>query len=304
MKKLFSIFLATVILFSSSVQVLAKNDEVSQNDSFSSDHLMRESYALEHGTMFLEETADYRIVFIEYDYGSISYSICYKSNPGIAYTGKISMGDVETVEQRNKRISRGEFPGYTNVLLSIDSDNVIDFASRSEPKATILTESAALAFASSYAPGWKTPVSSKLIGTYYASGLTVSVRETVKGIATRDNIVNYYIGDTLVSLISVVFQLSLSKVIKVITNIYNAAGDYIAQKNGTLTYFTVDNTRTKVAKISGQIYYWAGWDRIYCVYSGDKKTFTELTYNMKHSDYDNSVSYFGEKAIYNYNNGY
>ena len=67
-EKTICIILATVILFSSSVQVLVQNDEVSQNDSFSSDHLMRESYALEHGTIFLEETADYRIVFIKYDY--------------------------------------------------------------------------------------------------------------------------------------------------------------------------------------------------------------------------------------------
>ncbi len=50
-------------------------------------------------------------------------------------------------------------------------------------------------------------------------------------------------------------------------------------------------------------YYWAGWDRTYCVYSGDKATFTELTYNYAHTDYDYDNVYFGEKAIYSYNNG-
>lgn len=304
MKRLLAVVLSFAMIFSLSVPAFAvSNDLTGIAPVPSSSLIMRDTLVLDHGTMYLEETATYRIVFVVYDTGNVSYSVCYKNNPGVVHSGESSVIDLDSNISFNVRSIDNIFPDYADKLLELDVDETIDFASRPTPRNTVLTEDDAFDFVSKWGPGWKTPVTSNLLGTYYGS-MTVKVYEHVNGTVTRDNIVNYYIGDTLSSIAALVFGLNLTKIKNIVTNGFNLIRGYIAQENGTLTYFTIDNTRTKTARINGQTYYWAGWDRNYCVYSGDKATFTEVIYNLAHSDYEYDNAYFGEKAIYNYNNGY
>lgn len=265
-----------------------------------SDKVLRDSLEMEHGTMYLEETDTYRLVFNLYNNGKIDYSICYKNDPHVVYSGAYSSGGPRGIVDPNILSSHKMWSGLVDDLLNSEPTEVTDFGARTA-RSTVLTEAQALNYVSQWGPGWKTPVNSVLLDTYYGSK-TVQIYESVDGIVERDNIVNYYIGDTLKSLVALFFGFNLSKIKNVVTNGYNLVKGYIAQANGTLTYFTIDNTRTKMACISGQTYYWSGWDRMYCVYSGDKATFAEVTYNLAYADYNYDTAYWGEKAIANYEN--
>lgn len=308
LNRLLSLALILTIIASFSTSALAVSD-ISTSDQVGSKPLtetvLRDTLILEHGTMYLEETSTYRIAYIIYNDGEISYSICYRDNPGVAHTGSYSIDNSDGYSIVTKSVvsedSDAEIASIVDVLLELEPDEVIDFSSRPQPRSTILSEEDALEFAEDWAPGWETPVTSNLLGTYPGS-LTVYVYESVQGDVTRDNIVYYYINDTLASIVSLVFGLNLTKVKNIVTNAYDLISGYIAQCNGTLTYFTIDNSRTKTARIFGSTYYWAGWDRTYAVYSGDKATFVEVTYNFAHSDYEESIAYFGEKALTNYYN--
>jgi len=305
------VFASTTSVMASSLNV--ENPDIRESLERPTEDEMSERLELEHGTMYLEENSEYRIVYIIDDMGDIDYSICYKNNPGVAHTGTYSSNSVEadTVDEaspsnlaRNFVNTDSSNNNVIDTLLSLEPEDVVDFASRPQSRATIISTTDALNYAKIYAPGWKTPVNSRLVGDYRPNNITVNVYESINGNIIRDNIFNYYVNDTLISIISVCFKFNMTKATNVITNGYNTVKDLVAQKNGTLTYFTIDNTRTKMAKINGTTYYWAGWDMNYAVYSGDKKTMVEKTRDFAHSDYNNSVSYFGDKALYNYNNGY
>lgn len=296
MKKIFTILLTLAAIFVVPLQSFADSNTLEiRTANKSLDYLIQDSLNLDHGVIYLEETYDYRIAFIVYDTGILSYSICYRNNPGVVLSGEKKISSISNY------MSNNVFDCIENLLKS-DIDEVMDFSARPIILSTISTTSEALNFASKYAPGWKVPTTSKFLGTYYGSK-TVNIYEHVNGTATQDCVVKYYIGDTLKALASLAFGFNLTKLMKVVTNVYDATKGYIAQRNGSLTYFTIDNTRTKTARINGKTYYWAGWDKTYCVYSGDKATFTESTYDYAHTDYDYDNAYFGEKAIYSYNNG-
>lgn len=260
--------------------------------------------------MYLKENSEYRIVYIVFDEGYISYAICYKDNPKVSHTGHYYPNG------QNLLSDIGASSGYlvepdaesqsiVELLLTIEPEDTIDYGARAMTRAnTVTTEEAALEYAENYAPGWKTPVNSRLIGSSGKYPVTVNLYEHVNGYCTEENIVNYYINGTLVSLASLFFKLNLTKIKNVVTNVFDGVSDYVAQKNGTLSYFEIDNTRTKTARIDGETWYWAGWDRTYCVYSGDKATKVEQTWDLAHSDYNEDISYFAEKAYYNYTHPY
>lgn len=314
-QRILSFLLSGIMVFASATSVLARSLNV-ENPNIREPlekptEEMFESLELEYGTMYLEENSEYRIVYIIDDIGDIDYSICYKDDPGVAHTGSYSPNskEADTVDEASpSNLARtvvkidSSADNVIDTILSLEPEKVVDFASRPQPRATIISTTDALNYAKNYAPGWKTPVNSRLVGAYRPNNITVNVYESVNGTVKRDNIFYYYANDTLISIISVCFKFNLTKAKNVITNVYNGARDLVAQKNGTLTYFTIDNTRTKKATINGTTYYWASWDMNYAVYSGDKKTMVEKTWDFAHSDYNNSVSYFGGKALSNYNN--
>ena len=314
-QRFFSLFLCAVMIFSSSISAMATTNNIKDSNireplerEIVSDEVLTDSLELEHGTMYLEENSEYRIAYIVYEEGYISYSICYKDNLGVAHTGyyypnEQKHNEVDEASDYIEEAFAAE-ENIVNILLNLDTEETIDFTSRLQTRATILTEEDALNFAANYASGWKTPVNSRLIGQSGAHPVTVKLYEHVNGYCNLDNIVNYYINDTLVSIASIAFKFNLTKLKNVITNVFDGVRDYVAQKNGTLTYFTIDNTRTKTARINGDTYYWAGWDKEYCVYSGDKATKVEQTYNFAHSDYNESITYFAQKAYDNYINSF
>ena len=288
-KKTLSFFLCIIMVFTCSIPAMAAPNSQAVTT-------ISESIELEYGTMYLEENSEYRIVYIMFDSGYISYSTCYKNSPNIAYTGHYSLNSSESYAVANVNCN-----DVVRTLLDLDPDKIIDFSTRPQTRTTILSESAALEFAANYGPGFQTPTpTAKILGMVYSQGISVSIYEIVKGIATAKNVIKYYAGDTLVSLASLIFGLNLTKIMNIVTNVFDGASDYVAQVNGTLTYYHVDNGRTKIATIDGQTYYWAGWDMIYSVYSGDKGSFVEVYYNHSHSDYNN-LSYFAQKAIDSYN---
>lgn len=292
-KRFISIVLVIILTLSMSVSTFAtsfQKEQIIDKDG----GVVRDVLPLQTGTMYLEETSNYRVVFFVKCGGETSYAIMYKNNPGVVYSGEYyNVVDIYSVQ----------FPNIVNDLLNQKPTAVIDFASRPREKSTVLSETAALEYCKKYAPGWKAPINSKVLGNYTSGGITASVTESVNGIAKEENVISYYIGDSLIALAALITGLKLDKIMDLISNVAVAGGDYIAQVNGTLTYFTVDNTRTKMASISGEIHYWAGWDVIYGVYSGDKSTFVEKVHDFAHSDYDKSVDYFGQKAIDNYSKG-
>lgn len=311
-QRVFSFFLCTVIIFSSIISAKANSNSITDPNIREpmekervKDEQLSDKLELDHGTIYLEENSEYRIAYIVYNEGYISYSICYKDNPGIAHTGYYYSNDQkpnEVSDYSEKVFTTDE--NIVDLLLNLDTEDTVNFVSRPQSRSTIITEEDALDFVANYASGWKTPVNSNLIGESWKYPVTVKLYEHVNGYSNRDNIVNYYVKDTFVSILSVAFKFNITKLKNVITNVFDGARDYIAQENGTLTYFTIDNTRTKTARINGTTYYWAGWDREYCVYSGDKATKVEQTYNFAHSDYTNDINYFAQKAYYNYTNNY
>jgi len=297
------------MVLASSIPAMASTDERDLNirESLENERPREEtisdSVELEHGTMYLEENSEYRIAYIVYNAGYITYSVAYKDNSGIAHTGSYYPNDFVESDVANNT-------GYSNVLndhvntnnlvsllLSLEPEESIDFSSRAQAKNNVLTPAAALQFARDHAPQWKTPVNSSQIGSYRPGNITVNVYESVRGTARRDTIVNYYRNDTLISIAAFAFGFNLTKLINCVTNIFDGTRDYIAQVNGTLTYHTIDNSRTKIATINGTTYYWSAWDREYGVYAGDKRTSVEVIYNHMFSDYNNNVTYFGQKAL-------
>lgn len=289
-QKILSFFLCIIMIFTCSIPAMAAPNSQTVTT-------ISESIELEHGTMYLEENSEYRIVYIMFNAGYISYSICYKNSPNIARTGHYFLNSSEPYAIANVNCN-----DIVSTLLDLDPDEIIDFSARPQTKTAILSEAAALECAANYAPGFQTPTATaKILGMVYSQGISVSIYEMVKGTATAKNVIKYYVGDTLASLASLVYGLSLSTIIDIVTNAFNGISDYVAQANGTLTYYHVDNSRTKIATIDGQTYYWAGWDMIYNVYSGDKGSFVNVYYNHSHSDYNNNLSYFAQKAIDSYN---
>lgn len=281
--------LAIVMILTTGITVFAENPE-----SKTSHDVFFDSLDLGYGTIYLEENIEYRVAYIVYDGGRIQYSITYRDNPNVAHIGNY---DISTRTQQTH-------DSIVNILLNLVPEEVVNFATRPQLRGSILTADDAIEFASNYATGWKNPVNSKYLGSYSSSGLTAKIYESINADAEERCILHYYAQDTLVSIASAVRGLSLSKVMKVVTNILSSGGDLLAQYNGTLSYFDIDNTRTKTSGIDGKVYYFAGWDVTYDVYSGDKKTFVERTYNFQHSDYNYSNEYFGQKAIDSYNNPY
>lgn len=263
-----------------------------------------DSYELDEGTMFVKENSEYRIAYIEYNNGDISYSVVYKSNPSVVHEGyynaeEYNLPNIYSVEPNDSNCD------VVDQLLALEPESTIDFSSREVETPTVfantvLTEADALNCASQWATGWETPVSSKWIGTSFAYPVTVAVYESVLGNCTEKSVVRYYIQDSLTSIVSLLFKLNITKVMNVVTNVFSLGKGYVAQKNGTLTYFEIDNSRTKIATIYGKTQYWSGWDRKYCVYSGDKSTKVEQIYNLCYWDYSNSISYFAQKAYDSY----
>lgn len=324
MKKILSLSLALILVVALCVPALAVSnnyEEANLREPLQSEinaGVLYDSCELDKGIMYLKETSEYRIVYIVFDEGYISYAICYKDNPKVSHTGYYYPSEQKQFSQTGTSVDYLAEPdagskSIVNVLLTLEPEKTIDFAARATPDVariaaaqsnTITTEEEALEYAADYAPGWKTPVTSRLIGTSWAYPVTVNLYEHVNGYCTEESIVKYYAQDTLTSLASLIFKLNLTKIKNVVTNAFDGVSDYIAQVNGTLSYFEVDNTRTKTARIDGQTWYWAGWDRTYCVYSGDKATRVEQIWDLAHSDYDEGISYYAEKAYYNYTNQY
>lgn len=277
-----------------------------------SDVILYDSCELEKGTMYLKETSVYRIVYIVFDDGHISYAICYKDNPKVSHTGYYYPDRQNHLTNAEASFVYSFEPdagskSIVDLLLTLEPESTINFAARATTQATtrtntITTEAAALQFAEDHAPGWKTPVNSRLIGRSGKYSVTVDLYEDINGYCTEKNVVNYYINDTLASLASLFFNLNLTKIKNVVTYVLRGTSDYVAQKNGTLSFFDIDNTGTKTARIEGKTWYWSGWDRTYYVYSGDKATKVERTSNLAHPDYNNDITYFAEKAYSNYSN--
>ena len=71
----------------------------------------------------LEETETYRIVFTIHQNGEIDYSVCYKNNPGVVYSGGY-------VEQSIHMRSISGFPEIVDELLHLEPKEVVDYAAR------------------------------------------------------------------------------------------------------------------------------------------------------------------------------
>lgn len=295
-RRVLSFFLCTIMVFASSMPAVASTNNIrdpnireSLENEKPTEEIMSESVELEYGTMYLEEKSEYRIAYIIYNDGYITYSVCYKDNPSIAHMGSYYPDYFLNTSNNDVLHDFVETNNVVSTLLSLEPEESIDFSARPHAKSnTIITTSDALEYARNYAPEWKTPINSNQIGAYRPGNITVNVYESVNGRATRDTILNYYKNDTLASIASIAFGFNITKLMNVVSNVFDGTRDYIAERNGTLTYFTIDNSRTKTARINGDTYYWAGWDREYGVYSGDKKTAVEVAYNFAHSDYNQS----------------
>lgn len=309
-KKLMSLLMCVIMMLTLSVPAFANFyafdfADIQEPLESTKTEVLYDSCELDMGTMYLEENSEYRIVYIVFNAGYISYAVCYKDNPGVSHTGYYypdgqNPGDDLGTASIYSPETNVEDAHIVELLLILEPENIVDFKSREAARAAILTEAEAVTFAESYAPGWKAPVNSRLIGQSWEYPVTVSVYEHVNGCCTEQNILRYYANDTIVSIASVFLKLNATKIMNVVSNVFKAGFDYVAQQNGTLTYFEIDNTRTKTARIDGQTWYWAGWDRTYCVYSGDKATRVEIIWDVAHSDYDEGVSYYARKAYDSY----
>lgn len=298
-KKVLGLIMAVILTLSMSTSVLAERGNTTrliERNPIEKENLSEHIF-LEHGEMHLEETDFYRIVyFIPNDIEeAVSYSICYKDTPGVAHVGTLALFEQEVFASDNKDI--------TSNILSRTAEKVIDFISRAQVQSnTVHTAQDALNYVSAYGPDWRTPVNSRLIGQYRPGNITVNLYESIEGRCTESNLLAYYIDDPLGAIISVLGGISLSDILSVVTYLYRVGTGYVAKANGTLTYFKIDNTRTKAARINGGVYYWAGWDMIYKVFSGDKGTEIKKVRDYAHPDYNENINYFGAKAIENYNN--
>ena len=315
-KRLVVLFLCAIMMFSLCTPAFASSnysEEVNLQqplESEASTDILYDSCELDKGTMYLKENSEYRIVYIVFDEGYISYAICYKDNPKVVHTGYYYPN-----EQQNRNMGTSfacsvePDAGSASIveeLLVLEPENTIDFAARATANnPTITTEEQALEYAEDYAPGWKTPVNSWLVGVSAKyDPVIVKLYEHISGTCTEENVVNYYVNDTLVSLAALFFKLNVTKIKNVVTNVFDGVSDYVAQKNGTLAYFELDNTRNKTARIDGKTWYFATWERTYCVYSGDKSTKVEQLWDWSHSDYNEDITYFADKAYSSYTNQY
>lgn len=290
--------------------------EILENERPPIDEFRSESLELENGTMYLEENYEYRLAYTVYNAGYITYSICYKNNPGVVYTGKyyldeIQENDTAATNHADDLESLMENNHIVDILLNLEPDEIIDFSARSNGLDVdvpiklqssgnkIITTDDAIRFCENNMRDWKTPVNSSLIGAYKPKDITVYVYESVAGRANRECIVKYYANETIESILAAAIGFSLKTLLKCVWHTINVAGEYIAQRNGTLTFFTIDNTRTKTARINGKTYFWSGWDVEFELYSGDD-VHCVLARDHAYSDYDNSITYFGQKALESY----
>ena len=282
-KSLWTILFIIVISLLSAIPVFAENKD---------SEIMRDSYAYQDGVIYLEETETYRIAFTVHHDGRVTYSVCYKNNSGVVYSGEYFIQNTRSAET---------FPEIVDILLSLEPTKVTDFTSRPVSKGTITSADKAVDFCASYAPGWRTPVDFEWLGTQSSGGITVIVYESVNGYGEEKVYLNYDVGTLIESLITLLDGFNIEAIIDIVTVGVNGTGDLVAQVGGIITHYRVDNTRTKIATISGDTYYWAGWDMIYDVLSGDKSTSVTVERDYAHPDYNNNISYFVQKAIDSYN---
>ena len=292
LRKYICIFVTILLCLVMSVPAFATSDS---QEKLSSDSIFRDSITLQAGTIYLEDTPEYRIAFLIKNNGEIDYSVCYANNPGVVYAG-------EYLNRKTSSVNTSQFPDFVDEMLSLSPTRVTDFRYRIRPKSNqvIFTEEDALEYCERYAPNWRTPVNNDLLGMVSLQGLRVNVYESVNGIVVCEGLWDYLKGDYILDLITLPLRLE-DIIVNFISTTLDSKGDIIAAINGSFSYFTVDNTRTKIATISGDTYFWSGWDMNYEVISGDTRTEVNTTRNYAHPDYNNSVSYFAEKAVESYN---
>ena len=220
-KSLWTILFIIVISLLSAIPVFAENKD---------SEIMRDSYAYQDGVIYLEETETYRIAFTVHHDGRVTYSVCYKNNSGVVYSGEYFIQNTRSAET---------FPEIVDILLSLEPTKVTDFTSRPVSKGTITSADKAVDFCASYAPGWRTPVDFEWLGTQSSGGITVIVYESVNGYGEEKVYLNYDVGTLIESLITLLDGFNIEAIIDIVTVGVNGTGDLVAQVGGIITHSPV-----------------------------------------------------------------
>lgn len=290
-----SMVLCFVMVFSlSSPTIAMANDKTESN--YISEHV-----ELEHATIFLEETENYRITYIAYDSDILEYAINRKDGSQTVDYGLLKLSSCSDKINIYNTADVIEFvmglsPDGTYELNNSQSQTAVQAASAVP---SITTTSQALTYARNYGPGYL-PEKNQNIGSRTRNGVTALTTERIWFYANEDFYIDFNAGDFISVISSALPSVSLGTLLTLIPYAWDYLMRRYATEAGELYMFTVNNDRMKTARINNQTWYWAAWDYKFRVYSSSTTTKIEVYDNNKHYDYGENYIYFGDKALDNY----
>lgn len=270
------------------------------DDAASSTKINSESVELDHGTLFLEETSDYRVTYIVYDTDVLEYAINYKDGSNSVDYGQCTLNTRNQLDLSDPDDVVGFVMHMVPDGTFVASNNFTerqDRATRTTP--TVSTTNQALTFARNYGPGYLS-AKNQNIGNRTRNGVTASTTERIIFNASEDFFTDFSAGDFISVIIALISEVSLWIILDIIPYAWDYIGRRYATEAGELYMFTVYNDRTKISRINDQTWYWAAWDYKFRVYSSTVKTEIEVHDDNMHYDYNENYIYFGDKALDNY----
>lgn len=293
--KICSLIICVVMVFGLYIPTTAMASEKDNEENIS------ESIDLSHATIYLEETSDYRVVYIVYDTDTLEYAINRKDGSDTVDYGVYNINSCPD----HVEISRSS--DVVDFLMSLTPDGtyvvshgVVDKqrqSMRSSPAVT--TTSQALTYASNYGPGYL-PTKNENIGNRTRNGVTAYTTERIMFFAYEDFYIDFSAGDLISVILSNITGISLATLLDLIPYAWDYLMRRYATQSGELYMFTVVNDRVKTSRIYDQPWYWAAWDYKFRVYSSTTRTQIEVCDNNMHYDYNENYIYFGDKALDNY----
>ena len=280
-KRIISLALALMMCFSLSVTAFAANEEKTS---------LRTSEVLDMGTLYHVQNDNFLLYYVVYNEGFVDYAIVFTNNNNQVLSGSFPISQESSLESIEALAT-----SLTNVKASS-----ISIRTPSTSRA-IGNEAYALDLCSADSK-WIDPFDDQWLGSQTISGVKASLYESATAYADEQNVFYYELEENLTSILAALggkVSTDLAKAVIVFT--YKAGSGYVSQSAGTLKYYHVMNYATKWVEINGTTWYYAGKERAYDVLMTDSSSEYEREYYTDHSDYNNSKSYFFEKAFANYN---
>lgn len=289
-----ALLMCVVMMFGLCVPAMATN-------ATSGKKIISESAELEQGTLFLEETNGYRVVYIVYDSDILEYAINYKDGSNSVDYGQYALN------ARSDQLDLSNPDDVVDFVMDLVPDGTYisncgvaerqDSMTRANP--TVSTTNQALTYARDWGPGYL-PAKNQNLGNRTRNGITATTTERILFYASEDFFTDFSAGDFLSVIIALIPEVSLWIILDIIPYAWDYVGRRYATEAGELYMFTVYNDRMKTSRINDQTWYWAAWDYKFRVYSSTVKTEIEVHDDNMHYDYNENYIYFGDKALDNY----